>query len=77
MRKKRLAFTKFAFIMAIAGLLLVETPTPNCVVPLIIGSIWNSIKLGTQISYNLTPDKFFFARTFLSMYNLAFLLLIW
>lgn len=47
MRKKRLAFAKFAFMMAIVGLLLVETPTPNCVLPLIIGSIWNSIKLGT------------------------------
>eukprot|EP00347_Sterkiella_histriomuscorum_P000443 403375849 len=77
MRKKRLAFAKFAFIMAIAGLILVETPTPNCVFPLIVGSVWNSIKLGTQISYNLTPDKFFTARTFLSMYNLGFLLLIW
>lgn len=77
MRKKRLAFTKFAFIMAISALLLVDTPTANCVFPLIISSIWNTMKLGTQIGYNLTPERFFQARTFLSMYNLVFLLLIW
>lgn len=77
MRKKRLAFTKFAFIMAVIGLILVDKPTPNCVIPLLIGSVWNAFKLGTQIGFNLTPDKFFVARTFISFYNLGFLLLIW
>lgn len=77
MRKKRLAFTKFALIMAVAALLLVDKPTANCVFPLIVSSVWNTMKLGTQIGYNLTPEKFFYARTFLSMYNLVFLLAIW
>ena len=77
MRKKRLAFTKFAFVLAVVALILVEKPTPNCVLPLIAGSIWNAMKLGTQIGYNLTPDKFFVARTFVSFYNLAFLIAVW
>jgi len=47
MRKKRLAFTKFAFLLSVIGLILVDTPTPNCVFPLIIGSIYNAFKLGT------------------------------
>jgi len=51
MRKKRLAFAKFAFVMAVVGLVLVDTPTANCVFPLIIGSIWNAIKMGTQVGY--------------------------
>ena len=77
MRKKRLAFAKFAFMMATLGLILLDTPSPNCVVPLIRASGYNVMKLGTQISYNLTPDKFFIARTFISMYNLGFLVLVW
>lgn len=77
MRKKRLAFAKFSFIMAIGSLMLVDTPSPNAVVPLIIGSGWSAMKLGTQIGYNLTPEKFFMGRTFLSMYNLVFLLAVW
>lgn len=47
MRKKRLAFAKFAFVMAIVALLLVDKPTPNCVFPLIVSSLWNAMKLGT------------------------------
>jgi hypothetical protein len=47
MRKKRLAFTKFAFIMAVIALILIDKPTANCVFPLIVSSIWNSMKLGT------------------------------
>lgn len=77
MRKKRLAFAKFAFIMAIVALSLVDKPSPNSVAPLIAGSIYQSIKLGTQIGYNLTPEKFFMGRTVLSMYNLAILCAIW
>ena len=33
--------------------------------------------MGTQMSYNLTPDRFFMPRTFISMYNLVLLLSIW
>jgi hypothetical protein len=77
MRKKRLAFAKFAFMMAVLGIFLVDKPSPNCVFPLIMGCIWNAMKLGTQIGYNLTPDRFFTPRTFLSIYNVVFLILIW
>jgi hypothetical protein len=37
MRKKRLAFAKFSFVMAIGALLLIDKPSQNAVVPLIIG----------------------------------------
>lgn len=77
MRKKRLAFAKFSFMMAIVCLLLLDKPNPNCVVPLIIGSLYNAMKIGTQIGYNMTPDKFFIPRTFLAIYNLTFLIAIW
>ena len=77
MRKKRLAFAKFSFIMAIGALLLIDKPSPNAVVPLIIGQGWSAMKLGTQIGYNLTPERFFMGRTFISIYNLVFLIGIW
>lgn len=77
MRKKRLAFAKFAFIMAIVTLTLLDKPTPNSVLPLIIGQGYSALKLGTQVGYNLTPEKFFFARTVLSMYNVVILVVIW
>ena len=35
------------------------------------------MKLGTQIGYNLTPERFFMGRTFISIYNLVFLIAIW
>jgi hypothetical protein len=47
MRKKRLAFAKFSFIMAIGTLMLLDTPSPNAVVPLIIGQGWSTLKMGT------------------------------
>ena len=47
MRKKRLAFAKFSFMMAIWTLFLLDGPTANCVLPLIIGCGWNTIKMGT------------------------------
>jgi len=33
--------------------------------------------MGTQIGFNLTPEKFFMARTILAMYNLALLFAVW
>ena len=77
MRKKRLAFAKFSFMMAIWTLFLLDGPTANCVLPLIIGCGWNTIKMGTQVAYNLTPERFFLPRTFLSIYNLVFLIIMW
>jgi hypothetical protein len=77
MRKKRLAFAKFSFFMAITGLMLLDTPSANCVLPFMIGSGWNAMKIGTQIGFNMTPERFYVPRTFLSIYNLLFLMLIW
>lgn len=59
MRKKRLAFAKVSFMMAMLGLLLIDTPTANCVVPLILSSIYTSVKLATQVAHEMTPDRFF------------------
>ena len=47
MRKKRLAFAKFSFMMAIWTLFLLDGPSANCVFPLIIGCIWNTAKMST------------------------------
>ena len=77
MRKKRLAFAKFSFMMAVVALLLIDKPSPNSVFPLIVGHCYSALKVGTQIGFNMTPDKFFMGRTLLSFYNLAFLLAIW
>jgi hypothetical protein len=77
MRKKRLAFAKFSFIMAIGSLMLIDKPSPNAVVPLIIGQIYTTMKIGTQIGFQLTPDRFFVGRTFISMYNLFILVAVW
>ena len=63
--------------MAILTLFLLDKPSGNCVVPLIVGTIYNSIKFGTQIGYKTTPERFFIPRTFLSIYNVVFLILIW
>lgn len=77
MRKKRLAFAKFSFVMAVGALLLIDKPSPNAVFPLIVGQTYSAMKLGTQIGYNLTPERFFLGRTFISFYNLAILCAIW
>ena len=77
MRKKRLAFAKFSFMMAIGALLLIDKPSPNCVVPLIIGQGYTAMKMGTQIGYNLTPGRFYLGRQFISMYNLVLLFALW
>jgi hypothetical protein len=77
MRKKRLAFAKFSFMMAAVALILVDKPSPSSILFMIFGQIYSAFKIGTQIGYNMTPEKFFIARTFLSLYNLAFLIAIW
>ena len=46
-RKKRLAFAKFSFIMSIGTLFLLDGPSGNAVLPLIIGCGWNTVKMGT------------------------------
>lgn len=77
MRKKKLAFAKFTFLMGTIAMTFIEGPSPNCVFPLVVGSIYSLIKFGTHASYELLPTKFYTFRLFLSMYNLAFLLLVW
>ena len=77
MRKKRLAFAKFSFMMSIWSLFLLDGLTFNCVLPLIIGCGYNTMKMATQIGFNLTPERFYVPRTLLSMYNLFFLIVIW
>jgi len=47
MRKKRLAFSKFSFIMATLSLYLLDTPSHLALIPLIMGSVWNALKIGT------------------------------
>ena len=46
-RKKRLAFAKFSFIMSIGTLFLLDGPSGNAVLPLIIGCGWNTVKMDT------------------------------
>ena len=46
-RKKRLAFAKLSFIMAIFALCLLDKPSPNSVVPWIIGNVYTGLKMGT------------------------------
>lgn len=77
MRKKRLAFAKLSFMMAVVALLLIDKPSPNSVLPLIVGQVYTGAKIGTQIGFNLTPEKFFVGRTLLCFYNLAFLIAVW
>jgi hypothetical protein len=47
MRKKRMAFAKLSFMMAVGSLMLIDGPTANCVFPLIVGSAWTTLKMGT------------------------------
>ena len=47
MRKKRLAFAKLSFVMAVIALCLLDKPSPNGVIPLIVGNIYTSLKIGT------------------------------
>ncbi len=59
MRRKRLAFAKFGFITSISTLMMLDPVSSNCLLPLLIGSGWTALKMGTQVGYNLTPDKFY------------------
>lgn len=77
MRKKRLAFGKFAFIMSSGALLLIDKPSPNAVAPMIIGQAFTTLKLGTAMGFNLTPERFFYGRLFVAFYNFSLLFLIW
>ena len=77
MRKKRLAFMKFSFVMAWYSMYYISTPTPNWVFPLIIAGLWNLFKFGTQNSYELLPKQFFYSRTFLNIYNIIILAVLW
>lgn len=47
MRKKRLAFAKFSFMLAVLALIMLDKPSPNSVVPLIAGQIYTGMKVGT------------------------------
>lgn len=47
MRKKRLAFAKFSFLMAAVALLMLDKPSPHCVLPMLIGQGYSAMKLGT------------------------------
>lgn len=47
MRKKRLAFAKGSFFLTVCSLLLVDTPTANCVFPLLLGCVFTLFKNGT------------------------------
>ena len=40
MRKKRLAFAKFSFMMAIVALLMIDKPSPNSIVPMLVGQVY-------------------------------------
>ena len=77
MRKKRLAFMKFSFIMSWIAMYYINTPTPNWLFPLILASFWNLFKFGTLNSYEMLPKQFFYSRTFLNIYNLLILAILW
>jgi hypothetical protein len=78
MRKKRLAFAKGGtFFLSIVGLMLIDQPSANSVLPLLLAQGYTAAKMGSQIGFNLTPDKFYIPRTFLAMYNLALCAAIW
>ena len=47
MRKKRLAFAKFSLITSISTLLMLDSVSANCMIPLFIGSLWTTLKMGT------------------------------
>ena len=46
MRKKRLAFAKFSFVMAILTLMLIDKPDKGSIIPLFIGQAYSTLKIG-------------------------------
>ena len=40
MRKKRLAFAKLSFMLAVLALLMIDKPSPNSVIPLLGAQIY-------------------------------------
>mmetsp|Transcript_40675 Transcript_40675/g.29947 ORF Transcript_40675/g.29947 Transcript_40675/m.29947 type:complete len:169 (+) Transcript_40675:280-786(+) len=77
MRKKRLAFAKFSFIMASLSLFLMDAPSGNCIFPLFVGLGWTILKMATQMGFHLAPEKFYTARTMVALYSLVFIGLVW
>lgn len=63
--------------MAVLALWMIDKPTANSVLPLIMAQGYTAMKMGTQLGFNLTPEKFFIPRIMLAFYNLAFLIAIW
>ena len=63
MRKKRMAFAKTSFFMASVSMFLIDGPSTMCILPLLLGSGWTALKMGTQISFKLTPERFTIPRT--------------
>lgn len=47
MRKKRLAFAKFSFMMAVVALILVDKPSPSSIFFMIVGQVYSAFKIGT------------------------------
>jgi hypothetical protein len=47
MRKKRMAFSKFPIIMSSIAMLMVNTPSNYCLLPLMASCAWTSLKMGT------------------------------
>ena len=56
---------------------MLDPVSGNCMLPLLVGSVWTAMKMGTQVGYNLTPEKFFMPRIFIAVYNILFMLAIW
>ena len=44
---------------------------------ILTANLWNLLKNGTQIGYQMSPAGFFSARIFIPIYNLLLLLFIW
>jgi hypothetical protein len=47
LRKKRLAFSKFSFMMAVLAMTMVDQPSGNTVLPLLIGQVFSATKMAT------------------------------
>ena len=54
-RKKKLAFAKTSFMMATVALILLDGPTANCILPLIISCGWTTLKMLFSYGKYVTP----------------------